>query len=205
MQPRRIARELALLSMGQLPSNSEQLANQDLQAVMIVAVHTLVGEVQEALETASAELKRGSDRILDSELKAIDVQSARAMITEAIDLTQTAINRLGLTIEFPEFIQLANQQSVRDYTLELLTAVNQHRVDIDQILEKSLVDWQLHRLAHIDANLLRLAVAEMMYLEIPHRVAINEAVELAKKYSAEEGHRFINGVLRRVTYQIARL
>ncbi|NJK30065.1 MAG: transcription antitermination protein NusB [Acaryochloris sp. RU_4_1] len=204
MQPRRIARELALLSMGQLPSNSDQLANQDLQAVMIVAVHTLVGEVQEALETASAELRRGSDRILDSELKAIDIQSARAMITESIDLTQMAINRLGLAIEFPEFIQLANQQSVRDYTLELITVVHHHRADIDQVLEQSLVDWQLHRLAHIDANLLRLTVAEMMYLDIPHRVAINEAVELAKKYSAEDGHRFINGVLRRVTYQIAR-
>ncbi len=202
MQPRRIARELALLSIGQLPSNSDRLANQDLQAVMITAVRTLVAEVQEALETASAELKRGSDRILDSEIKAIDVQSSRAMVTEAIDLTKTAVNRLGLAIDFPEFIQLANQQSVRDYTLDLVAAVHHHRTDIDQVLEKSLVDWQLHRLAHIDANLLRLAVAEMMYLDIPNQVAINEAVELAKKYSAEDGHRFINGVLRRVTHQI---
>ncbi|NJM95696.1 MAG: transcription antitermination protein NusB, partial [Acaryochloridaceae cyanobacterium CSU_5_19] len=192
MQPRRIARELALLSIGQLSSNSDRLASQDLQAVMVTAVRTLVTEVQEALESASAELKRGNDRLLDSELKAIDVESSRSMIGDAIDLTQSAVNRLGLALDFPEFIQLANQQSVRDYTLELITVVHQKGADIDQLLEESLVDWQLNRLAHIDRNLLRIAVAEMMYLGTPEQVAINEAVELAKRYSSDEGHRFIN-------------
>ncbi|MEO1068445.1 MAG: transcription antitermination protein NusB, partial [Cyanobacteria bacterium J06638_6] len=54
------------------------------------------------------------------------------------------------------------------------------------------------RLPRIDRDILRLAVVEMNYLGTPDRVAINEAVELAKRYSDDDGFRFINGVLRRV-------
>jgi N utilization substance protein B len=61
-----------------------------------------------------------------------------------------------------------------------------------------MVAWQLKRLARIDRDILRIAVVEMDYLGTPDRVAINEAVELAKRYSGEEGFRFINGVLKRV-------
>ncbi len=57
------------------------------------------------------------------------------------------------------------------------------------------------RLAQIDRDILRIAVAEILYLGVPNSVAIDEAVELAKRYSGDEGHRFINGVLRRVTQQ----
>jgi transcription antitermination protein NusB len=66
-----------------------------------------------------------------------------------------------------------------------------------------LVEWQLHRVAQIDRTILKIAVAEIHYLEVPERVAINEAVELAKRYSTEDGHRFVNGVLRRVSRQLA--
>jgi N utilization substance protein B len=202
MQPRRIARELALLTIGQLPTKPERLAEQELQDLMLSAVRTLMGEVQETLETATAELKRGNDRLFESEVGTLDLQSARAMVAEAIELTQAAVNRLGIAVELPEFIYLTNQEQVRSYALTLVKTVHQHRAEIDQLLSASLVDWQLHRLAHIDRNLLRIAVAEMTFLELPRRVAINEAVELAKRYSSEDSHRFLNGVLRRVTQQL---
>jgi N utilization substance protein B len=64
------------------------------------------------------------------------------------------------------------------------------------------VDWQLHRIAQIDRNILKIAVAEVQFLNLPQRVGINEAVELAKRYSTEDGHRFVNGVLRRVSQQM---
>jgi transcription antitermination protein NusB len=202
MQARRIARELALLSAGQLPNTSERLNAQELQNVVVAAVRTLTGEVQDALETAATELKRSSDRLLSSETRTTEVQGARAMVQEAIELTQNAVNRLGMALELPEFIQLSNQQEVRDYTFQILRGLQSHRGEIDQLLETSLVDWQLHRLAQIDRNILRIAVTEMQYLEVPERIAINESVELAKRYSGEEGHRFINGVLRRVVEQL---
>jgi transcription antitermination protein NusB len=202
MQARRIARELALLSIGQLPAKPERLQAQQLQDVILAAVRTLTTEVHDTLETAAAELARGSDRLLTSETRATDVQSARAMISDAIDLTQTAINRLGSALELPELIQLANQKEVRAYTMELLTQVKAHQAEVDRTIEQSMVDWQLHRLARIDQDILRIAVTEMRVLGIPAQVAINEAVELAKRYSGEDGYRFINGVLRRVTEQL---
>ena len=199
MQARRIARELALLSLSQLPSSPEKLNAQQLQDVVLAAVRTLTTETQDTLETAAAELERGSDRLLASETQATDLQSAYAMLKEAMSLTQAAINRLGTALEMPEFIQLANQQEVRHYTLELLTTVQRHRREVDEVLSNNMVEWQLSRLARIDQDILRVAVTEMLYLGTPNKVAINEAVEIAKRYSEEEGHKFINGVLRRVS------
>jgi transcription antitermination protein NusB len=201
MQARRIARELALLSLSQLPANPEKLQAQQLQNVVLAAIRTLTTEVQDTLETAAAELNRGSDRLLTSQTRAADILSARTMVQEAIDLTQAAINRLGSALELPEVVQLANQQAVRADAIEIISNVQRHRNEIDQRLNASMVDWQMRRLARIDQDILRIAVAEIVYLGLDPRVAINEAVELAKRYSDEEGHRFINGVLRRVNDQ----
>jgi transcription antitermination protein NusB len=204
MQARRISRELALLSISQLSTKPERLEAQQLQNVVVAAVRTLTSEAQDALETATAELQRGNTQLLNSEVRTSDVKSARAMVKDAIDLTQTAINRLGIAVDLPEFIQLANQEEVRAYAFELIRTINTNRTEIDEILSKALVDWQLPRLARIDQDILRLAVAEMHYLLTPEKaaIAINEAIELAKRYSGEDGHRFINGVLRRVSDQM---
>jgi transcription antitermination protein NusB len=187
------------LSLSQLPTMPDRLDAQQLSNLILAAVRTLTGEIHETLETAAAELKRGSDRLLQSETRATDVRSAKAMVADAIELAEKAINRLGTAVEIPEVIQLTNQQEVRSYALEIIKTINRRQVEIDAALTQALQDWQLHRLPRIDRDILRIAVAEMSFLGIPDRVAINEAVELAKRYSDEEGHRFINGVLRRVT------
>jgi N utilization substance protein B len=197
MQARRIARELALLSISQMPT-AERLDTQSLQNMVLAAVRTLTNEAQDALETAASELQQSDARLLHSETRAADVSSAKSMVAEAIALAQSAINRLGVAVEMPEIIQLANQQEVRDYALEIVKALKANRAEVDQLLSESLVDWQLARLAWVDRDILRIAVVEMNYLDVPDRIAANEAVELAKRYSGEDGHRFINGVLRRV-------
>jgi transcription antitermination protein NusB len=201
MQARRIARELALLSISQLPAKLERLSTQKLQDIVVAAVRTLASEVRDTLETAVGELQRSNALLLNSETRASDVEAARVMVQEAIEFTQTAINRLGGAVDLPEFLQLANQSEVRDYALEVISKLQAERATIDDLLDKALVDWQLSRLARIDRDILRIAVTEMIYLGAPDKIAINEAVELSKRYSGEDGHRFINGVLRRVTEQ----
>ncbi|MEG4066910.1 transcription antitermination factor NusB [Microcoleus sp. Pol11C2] len=199
---RETARELALLGISQLPANPELLEAKKLQDVLLAAIRTLTTEVQESLEAAASEVQRSSDKLLASEIRAADIQSARAMVREAVELTQTAINRLGSAMEFPELIQLANQQDVRTYALQILTKVSANRPQIDELLSEALVDWQIERLARIDRDIMRIAIAEMLYLGLPEQVSVNEAVQLAKRYSGDEGHRFINGVLRRVVDKI---
>ncbi len=202
-QPRRIARELALLSLSQLKNNPEKLDQEDANSLVLSAIRTLTSEVHEILETASAEVNRGNERLLSSETRSPSFDSAKAMIKEALELTQTAINRIAVAIQLPETLQLASQFEVRQYTIELISTVHRRRQEIDQTLEKALVDWQLSRLPKIDQDILRLALAELLFLEVPQKVAINEAIELAKRYSDDEGSRFINGVLRRVTNQLS--
>jgi transcription antitermination protein NusB len=198
-QPRSIARELALLSISQVPRSSEKIEQQQLEDLLRIAVRTITAEIQETLETAAAEVKRGGDRLIESQTRTNNLESAKATIADALELAQKAINRLGIVVELPEFLQLANQIEVREYALELIKTVLNQRENIEKQIEDGLVAWQLSRLPQIDRDILQIAVAEILYLEVPKQVAIDEAVELAKRYSDEEGHRFINGVLRRVT------
>ncbi len=201
-KPRQIARELALLSLSQLPANPKKLTEDQIPKLVLAAVRTLRSEVQDTLDNAVGELQRSNDRILSSETRTSDLNVARTMLKEAISSTQTAINQLSAAVEFPELIQLANQdKEVGRYAIEIVRTIDEERKNIDQQISLALVDWQVTRLAQIDRDILRIAVAEIMYLGVPNSVAIDEAVELAKRYSGDEGHRFINGVLRRVTQQ----
>jgi transcription antitermination protein NusB len=199
MKPREIARELALLGLSQLPSSPEKIATQQLSQLVLAAIRTLRTEAEESLETATAELQRSHERLLHSETRASDVQSARTMLQESLELTQSVINRLGHSLQMPEFIQLTNQSEVQQYALDILGNIAKNKVEIDSLLSTHMVDWQLRRLAKIDQDILRIAVVEIKFLGLPDRIAINEAIELAKRYSDEESHRFINGVLRKVS------
>ena len=194
---RQTARELALLGISQLPNNPEKISSKEIQDLVIAAIRALAIEVREDLQTASEELQKGADRLIASELRAPDVASARVMVNEAIQLTQIAINRVGVSLEIPETLQLCNQKDVRIYAIEIITSINENKEEIDKLLNQAMVDWRLSRLPRIDRDILRIAVAEILYLDIPQQVAISEAIELAKEYSGEDGHKFINGVLRR--------
>lgn len=209
LKPQTIARELALLALPQLSKAQQKSAQAQprqlqltLEEMMGKAISTLREEADEALEAATAELQRSNDRLLNSQTRASDVESARLMTTAAIELVQKAIERLRDGLEMPELIERFNRPDVRSYTLELLIKTIEETAAIDILLSKSLVDWQLGRLPKIDRDILRLAVAEIVYLGLEERIAINEAIELAKRYSDEQGRKLINGVLRRVTEQL---
>ncbi|MEM9903983.1 MAG: transcription antitermination factor NusB [Cyanobacteria bacterium P01_D01_bin.44] len=207
MQARRIARELALLGMSQLSDSSDKVhaekvignLTQDLDTLLTEAVKALTLEIKETLETASIELERGNRHLLNSETRSTELQSSRAMVKDAIEQAELAINRVGITVELPEFVQLSNRGDIRDYAKQLLTHLTANLTAVDQLLDDTMVGWNLKRLARIDRDILRISLTEILYLGIPKRVAIDEAIEVAKRYSDEEGYRFINGVMRRVT------
>lgn len=86
----------------------------------------------------------------------------------------------------------------------LVIGVYKHRLCLDEIIRKHLINWELDRLSAVDRNLLRLALFEILFRDdIPRAVSINEALELAKKYgSSSEAVGFINGVLDRVVGEV---
>lgn len=96
--------------------------------------------------------------------------------------------------------QFANERNIastsRVYAAQLLDAFATHRAQIHRELQDSLANWRLERLSMIDRNILRLAAAEMFYVDdVPDRVSIQEAIHLAEKYGTHESPRFVNGVL----------
>ena len=86
----------------------------------------------------------------------------------------------------------------KDFIRTLVTGVLEHRTSIDQIIEKAAPEWPLDQITMVDRNVLRLGLFELLYgnkEEVPPKVAINEAIELAKNFSGESSGKFVNGVL----------
>jgi len=81
----------------------------------------------------------------------------------------------------------------------LVTGTIEKLSEIDRLIEKYALEWKVDRMLSVDRNILRLAIFEMKFLtETPPKVALNEAIELAKKYGSEESPKFINGILDRI-------
>ena len=84
----------------------------------------------------------------------------------------------------------------------LLARLEESRPAVDAVLEESMPNWRLERLAAIDRNILRIGTTELLYSEdVPGKVAIHEAVRLADRYGSDESPRFVNGVLDAVFHR----
>jgi len=86
----------------------------------------------------------------------------------------------------------------KDFIRTLASGVQEHITDLNQIIEKAAPEWPLEQITIVDRNVLRLGLFELLYGnkdEVPPKVAINEAIELAKNFSGESSGKFVNGVL----------
>ncbi len=95
--------------------------------------------------------------------------------------------------------RLLDDRKLCEFTQGLVDGVKEHQAGIDAMISQVAENWRLDRMAAIDRNILRLGAYEMLFRpEIPAKVAINEALELAKRYSTAQSSRFVNGILDRV-------
>ncbi|MFH1248047.1 MAG: transcription antitermination factor NusB [Candidatus Omnitrophota bacterium] len=92
---------------------------------------------------------------------------------------------------------------VKDFTQGLVKGVIGHLAEIDKKISGLATNWRLDRMAKVDRNIMRLAAYEIIYCQdIPSKVSINEAVELAKKYSDVQAAKFVNGILDKIKSDI---
>ncbi|OQX87895.1 MAG: hypothetical protein B6D55_01940 [Candidatus Omnitrophica bacterium 4484_70.2] len=90
-------------------------------------------------------------------------------------------------------------QEIVNFASVLVEGVHKNINSLDQIIKKYVENWEIERLAIIDKNILRMGIYELLFLEeIPPKVSINEAIELAKKFGDIDSARFVNGVLDRI-------
>ena len=109
----------------------------------------------------------------------------------------------GERIELPP--PTADEAATRLFADPLIRGTLEHRDECDEIIRKHAKNWDLHRIATVDRNVMRLAIYEMLHRDdIPPVVSINEAVDIAKKFSTHDSGKFVNGILDKVKGELMR-
>lgn len=126
--------------------------------------------------------------------------SRRSRAREAVlqVLYQDDLNQRISPIEADEFLHARlKTEELRAFAKLLLDGVREKRAELDEMLAKKAENWSLGRMAATDRNVLRLGAFEILYADTPDRVAINEAVDLAKRFGSAQSAPFVNGILDR--------
>lgn len=127
--------------------------------------------------------------------------------TQSREFTLQMLYQIDITGDIPDTV-LSNfwaaqerpvEDRVMNFTAELVKGVAKNLQTLDARISEYATNWQLKRMAVVDRNILRLGCFELLFREdIPPKVSINEAVEMAKKYSGQEAGSFVNGILDRI-------
>ncbi len=122
--------------------------------------------------------------------------------TLARELTLQALYRLDMADGSPEecladvLAGRSVEEAVRSYAHTLFNGIVARRDELDCIIEEHSTNWTVERMSVVDRNILRIGAYEILYVEdVPYKVAIDEAVELAKRFSTKDSGAFINGIL----------
>lgn len=121
------------------------------------------------------------------------VREVVMQVLYAHDIRKDNIEKVAEGI-IPE--EILAQEKSREFARKLLSDVSTHQKMIDEYITKHADNWELDRMAIIDKNLMRMAIAEFLFMDdVPPKVTINEAIEISKKYSTDKSGKFINGIL----------
>ncbi len=119
---------------------------------------------------------------------------------EAREFLLSALYRcefLPATLE--ELFEETDPADQREYIEEIFNGIRERQPEIDHMLGEKTIGWKFERLALLDRNILRIGVYELLYFDdVPPEVALDQAVELAKKFGTEQARKFINGILDRI-------
>ncbi len=209
MQARRAARELAFILFSQFEKNVTNYKREDLQDIILKSVRILTSSANDELKIALGSLISMRDQIetyeaeseinLKRPLEAANIPVPIPMtsdmvgrINEMIDIAEKSL----LALEIAEFTTLDSQNDVKNYAIEIAEYFQKNHKEVDDIIQKYAKNWDLGRLVKMDKDILRIAIVELMYIkDAPMKVVVDEALELAKKYSTDDSASFINGIL----------
>ena len=196
MQLKSISRELALLLLGQIKKND--ISN--IESLLSKAIESLTQHWRDQLDLCALKLEKANQELLDSELQedAVLLTKSRNHLKTCLNDSESILNSLSESIELPRILALVDQNEIRNLTLKRVNLVIGKQDEIDNSLDSVMEGWRLNRLPRIDRDILRLAFVDLIDFNTPIAVTCNEAVNLANRYSDEQGRRMINGVLRKL-------
>ena len=212
MQARRAARELAFILFSQFDKKITNYTREDLQDIILKSVRILTSTATDELKTALGALVAMRDQNENYEADAEEnlkrpigaanipvpipmTSDMTGRINEMIDIAEKSM----LALEIAEFTTLDSQHDVKNYAIQIADFFQKNHEEVDEIIQKYAKNWDLGRLVKMDKDILRIAIVELLYIkDAPMKVVVDEALELAKKYSTEDSAAFINGVLAKV-------
>lgn len=212
MQARRAARELALILFSQFDKAITEYSEKDFEEIMLKSVRVLSSNSGEELKTAVGTLIDIKDYIDTYEADApenlerpIGVKNLPVGVPTTADMSEKISTLLEIAekatfaLEIAEFALLESQSEVQEYVIKIAKTFQKYFEDVDNEIQKYSKGWDISRLIKMDKDILRIAIVELLYIkEAPMKVVVDEALELAKKYSTDESAAFINGVLAKV-------
>lgn len=212
MQARRASRELAFILLSQFDKKIINYSKESLDDIILKSVRILSDSARNDLKLSLGSLIDMKNRIDDYEaeheinlnrpIEAANIPVPLPMtsdlsgrIEEMIDIADKAL----LALEIAEFTTLESQNEVKDYAIKIAETFQQNHEEIDEIIKNCSSGWDFDRLVKMDKDILRIALSELLFIkETPLKVVVDEAVELAKKYSTDDSASFINGLLAKV-------
>ncbi len=212
MQARRAARELAFILFSQFDKKITNYSKSDLEDIILKSVRILTSNANDELKIAVGSLVAMRDEIeeyeanhetnLNRPIGVANVSVPLVMssemsgrINEMIEIAEKTL----LALEIAEFTTLDSQNEVKGYAIEIAKYFQKHHKEVDEIIQKHARNWDLQRLVKMDKDILRIAIVELLYIkDAPMKVVVDEALELAKKYSTDDSASFINGILAKV-------
>ncbi|MBQ8668900.1 transcription antitermination factor NusB [bacterium] len=212
MQARRASRELAFILFSQFDKTITNYSKENLDDIIVKSVRILSSSASDDLKTSLGALIDMKNKIDDYEaeheinlnrpLEAANIavplpmtSDMSARVEEMIEVAEKAL----LALEIAEFTTLESQSEVKNYAIQIAETFQKNHDEIDSIIKKYSTGWDFERLVKMDKDILRIALSELLYIkETPMKVVVDEAVELAKKYSTDDSSSFINGVLAKV-------
>ena len=212
MQARRAARELAFILFSQFDKKITNYSKKDLGDIILKSVRILTNSAEEELRTAVGTLLEMKSQIDDYEAnhednlkRPLDVSNIPVVlpmtsdmtgrINEMIDIAEKAL----LALEIAEITTLEAQNDVKNYAVTIAEFFQKNHEEIDNIIKKYSKNWDFQRLVKMDKDILRIAIVELLYIkDAPMKVVVDEALELAKKYSTDDSTSFINGILAKI-------
>ena len=212
MQARHAARELALILFSQFEKEITHYSKDDFENIMLKSVRILSGNASEELKLTVGSLIDIKDSLLDYEAdhesnlsrpmgaknKPVQIPMTDEMV-EKVDTMLDVAEKAILALEIAEFATLESQNDVKNYAVDIAESFKKHHKEVDDEIQKYSNGWDISRLVKIDKDILRIAITELMFTQgAPVKVVVDEAVELAKKYSTDDSSSFVNGILAKV-------
>lgn len=212
MQARRAARELAFILFSQFDKKITNYSKPDLEDIILKSVRILTSNASDELKITVGALVDMKNKIDEYEgeheinlarpIDAINIPVPLPMtsdmsgrIEEMIDIAEKAL----LALEIAEFTTLESQNDVKNYAITIAEFFQKHHDEVDEIIKKYSKGWDIERLVKMDKDILRIAIVELLFVkDAPMKVVVDEALELAKKYSTDDSSSFINGILAKV-------